>query len=116
EMLDNAARDESVRVVLWHGAGDSFSAGNDIADFLNSPPGPGESPQSRLINAFIAFEKPIVVAVQGAAIGGGTTMLLHCDFLYAAEDARVQLPFVNLAAGPEIGSSYLLPLRARFLD
>src|SRR5262245_20642364 len=107
DLLDSAARDESIRVVLWHGAGDTFSAGNDIADFLNHPPGPGESPQSRLIDAFIAFEKPIVAAVHGAAIGGGTTMLLHCDFVYAAENAKFQLPFVNIAAGPEFGSSYL---------
>src|SRR5215470_6042851 len=116
EILDEAARDESVRVVLWHGAGDLFSAGNDVADFLNNPPGPGDSPQSQLINAFIAFGKPIVAAVQGAAVGGGTTMLLHCDFVYAAETARFQLPFVNLAAGPEFGSSYLLQLRAGYLN
>jgi len=115
DLLDGAARDESIRVVLWHGAGDSFSAGNDVADFLNNPPGPGDSPQRRLIDAFIAFEKPIVAAVQGAAIGGGTTMLLHCDFVYAAESARFQLPFVNLALGPEFGSSYLLQLRAGYL-
>src|SRR5262245_12651492 len=115
DLLDSAARDESIRVVLWHAAGDVFSAGNDIADFLNNPPGPGESPQSRLINAFIAFEKPIVAAVHGAAIGGGTTMLLHCDFVYAAENAKFQLPFVNIAAGPEFGSSYLLQLRAGYL-
>src|SRR5262249_25800123 len=114
-VLNNAAHDESIRVVLWHAAGDSFSAGNDVADFLNNPPGPGDSPQSQLINAFIAFGKPIVAAVQGAAVGGGTTMLLHCDFVYAAETARFQLPFVNLAAGPEFGSSYLLQLRAGYL-
>src|SRR5262249_12178496 len=96
DALDGAARDESVRVVLGHGAGDSFSAGNDVADFLQNPPGPGESPQRRLMDAFIAFEKPIVAAVQGAAVGGGTTMLLHCDFVYAAESAKFQLPFVNL--------------------
>jgi enoyl-CoA hydratase/carnithine racemase len=113
--LDSAALDESIRVVLWHGAGDSFTAGNDVADFLNNPPGPGDSPQSRLINSFIAFEKPIVAAVQGAAVGGGTTMLLHCDFVYAAESARFQLPFVTLAAGPEFGSSYLLQLRSGYL-
>src|SRR5262245_4868538 len=115
DLLDGAARDESIRVVLWHAAGDSFSAGNDVADFLNNPPGPGDSPQRRLIDAFIAFEKPIVAAVQGAAVGGGTTMLLHCDFVYAAENARFQLPFVNLALGPEFGSSYLLQLRAGYL-
>ena len=69
--------------MLWHGAGDSFCAGNDIEDFLKNPPGPGESPQARLENAFVDFDKPLIAAVQGAAIGGGTTMLTHCDFVLA---------------------------------
>src|SRR5713226_124942 len=69
DLLNDAARDEQIRVVLWHGAGDSFSAGNDVEDFLKNPPGPGESPQARLIEALINFDKPIVAAVQGAAIG-----------------------------------------------
>jgi len=111
ELLDGAAKDDQIRVVLWHGAGGSFSAGNDLEDFMKNPPGPGESPQARLIHALINFEKPLVAAVQGAAIGGGTTMLAHCDFVYAGESAKFQLPFVNLALVPEFGSSYLLPLR-----
>ena len=111
ELLDAAATDDQVRVVLWHAAGDSFSAGNDLEDFMKNPPGPGESPQARLMRALINFEKPLVAAVQGVAIGGGTTMLAHCDFVYAAESARFQLPFVNLGLVPEFGSSYLLPLR-----
>jgi enoyl-CoA hydratase/carnithine racemase len=111
DVLDGAAKDDDIRVVLWHGAGDSFSAGNDVEDFMKNPPGPGESPQARLISALIDFEKPIVAAVHGAAIGGGTTMLAHCDFVYAGESARFQVPFVNLALVPEFGSSYLLPLR-----
>jgi enoyl-CoA hydratase/carnithine racemase len=79
EIFNEAAEDQEVRVVVWHGAGDAFSAGNDVADFLKNPPGPGDSPQARLMDAFVSFEKPIVVAVQGAAIGGGTTMLtLRC--------------------------------------
>jgi enoyl-CoA hydratase/carnithine racemase len=97
--------------VLWHGAGDAFCAGNDIGDFLKNPPAPGESPQSALINAFIAFEKPIVAAVQGAAVGGGTTMLMHCDFVYAGESAKFKLPFIDLALVPEFGSSYSIPAR-----
>ena len=111
DVFIEAARDERTLVALWHGAGDSFCAGNDIEDFVKNPPGPGESPQSQLIHALINFEKPLVAAVQGAAIGGGTTMLAHCDFVYAGESAKFQLPFVNLALVPEFGSSYLLPLR-----
>src|SRR6478672_4913273 len=111
ELLNGAAKDDQIHVVLWHAAGNSFSAGNDIEDFMKNPPAPGESPQAQLIHALINFEKPLVAAVQGAAIGGGTTMLAHCDFVYAAESARFQLPFVNLGLVPEFGSSYLLPLR-----
>src|SRR6266487_7154992 len=106
-----AADDEAVRVVLWHGAGDAFCAGNDVGDFLKNPPGPGESPQARLMNALIDFDKPIVAAVQGAAIGGGTTMLTHCDFVYAGESAKFQMPFVNLGLVPEFGSSCSVPMR-----
>jgi enoyl-CoA hydratase/carnithine racemase len=106
-----AAKDEAVRVVLWHGAGDAFCAGNDIGEFLKRPPGPGESPQSALMSALIAFEKPIVAAVQGVAVGGGTTMLTHCDFVYAGESAKFKLPFIDLAIVPEFGSSYSIPAR-----
>jgi enoyl-CoA hydratase/carnithine racemase len=115
DTLREADKDETVRVVLWHGAGDAFCAGNDIGDFLKNPPGPGESPQSRLINALIGFEKPIVAAVQGAAIGGGTTMLTHCDFVYAGESAKFQMPFVNLGLVPEFGSSFSVPARVGHL-
>jgi enoyl-CoA hydratase/carnithine racemase len=115
DVLDSAAKDDDVRVVLLHGAGDSFSAGNDLEDFLKNPPGSGESPQARLIGALINFEKPLVAAVHGVAIGGGTTMLAHCDFVYAAESTKFQVPFVNLALVPEFGSSYLLPSRVGYL-
>src|ERR1700758_2023923 len=111
ELLNGAAKDDQIRVVLWHAAGNSFSAGNDIEDFMKNPPPPGESPQAQLIHALINLDKPLVAAVQGAAIGGGTTMLAHCDFVYAGESAKFQLPFVNLALVPEFGSSYLFPLR-----
>lgn len=115
EFLEDSAKDDQVRVVLWHAAGDSFSAGNDLEDFMKNPPASGESPQSRLMHALINFEKPLVAAVQGVAIGGGTTMLAHCDFVYAGESAKFQLPFVNLALVPEFGSSCLLPLRFGYL-
>jgi enoyl-CoA hydratase/carnithine racemase len=111
EVFTDAANDERTRVVLWRGAGDSFCAGNDIEDFLKNPPGPGESPQARLMNALVDFDKPIVVAVQGAAIGGGTTMLMHCDFVYAGESARFRMPFIDLAVVPEFGSSCSVPAR-----
>ena len=108
-IFDEAANDENTRVVLWHGAGDSFCAGNDID--LKNPPGPGESPQARLMNALVDFDKPLVAAVHGAAIGGGTTMLTHCDFIYAGESTKFQMPFINLALVPEFGSSCSVPAR-----
>jgi enoyl-CoA hydratase/carnithine racemase len=110
KIFNEAANDDDTRVVLWHGAGDSFSAGNDIDDFLKKPPGPGESPQAALMNALVNFDKPVVAAVQGAAIGGGTTMLTHCDFVYAGESTHFQMPFINLAV-PEFGSSCSVPAR-----
>jgi enoyl-CoA hydratase/carnithine racemase len=109
EIFTDAAKNEQTRVVLWHGAGDSFCAGNDIEDFLKNPPGPGDSPQARLMNALVDFDKPIVAAVQGAAIGGGTTMLTHCDFVYAGESAKFRMPFIDLAVLPEFGSSCSIP-------
>ena len=115
DLLNDAAKDDQIRVVLWHGAGDSFSAGNDIQDFLKNPPGASESPQARLIQALIDFDKPIVAAVQGAAIGGGTTMLTHCDFVFAGESAKFRMPFVDLAVVPEFGTSYSVPARIGYL-
>jgi enoyl-CoA hydratase/carnithine racemase len=115
EIFSTANKNDAVHVVLWHGAGDSFCAGNDVQDFLKNPPGPQESPQARLTKAFIGFEKPIVAAVRGSAVGGGTTMLTHCEFVYASETAKFQLPFVNLGLTPEFGSSFSLPARAGYL-
>src|ERR1700756_2330484 len=109
DIFNAAANDANTRAVLWHGAGDSFCAGNDIEDFLKNPPGPGESPQFRLMEALGNFDNPLVVAVHGAAIGGGTTMLTHCDFIYAGESAKFQMPFINLAVVPEFGSSCSVP-------
>lgn len=110
-IFETAAKDLHTRVVLWHGAGDSFCAGNDIEDFLKNPPGPGESPQAGLMNALLDFDKPLVAAVHGAAVGGGTTMLTHCDFVYAGESTTFQMPFINLAVVPEFGSSCSIPAR-----
>ena len=115
EILNDAAKDEDILVVLWDGAGDSFSAGNDLQDFLKNPPGPGESPQAQLASALLNFNKPLIAAVQGVAIGGGTTLLTHCDFVYAGANAKFQLPFVNLGLVPEFGSSWSLPARSGYL-
>ena len=115
DLLNAAAKDNDIRVVLWHGAGDSFCAGNDLEDFLKNPMGPNDSPQSRLIEALINFDRPMVAAVQGFAIGGGTTMLTHCDFVYAGESAKFQMPFINLALVPEFGTSYSIPARVGYL-
>ena len=115
DLFTATAKDDQIRVVLWHGAGDSFCAGNDIEDFLNNPPGAGKSPQAMLIEALMNFDKPIVAAVHGAAIGGGATMLTHCDFVFAGESAKFQLPFVNLALVPEFGSSCTVPARVGYL-
>jgi enoyl-CoA hydratase/carnithine racemase len=108
-IFNKAASDANTRVVLWHGAGDSFCAGNDIEDFLKNPPGPGESPQAGLMKALVSLDKPLVAAAHGAAIGGGTTMLTHCDFIYAGQSTKFQMPFINLAVVPEFGSSYSVP-------
>jgi enoyl-CoA hydratase/carnithine racemase len=111
DILNEAALDARTRVVLWHGAGESFCAGNDIQDFLANPPAADASPQDQLMKAFVGFDKPLVAAVHGAAIGGGTTMLTHCDFVYAGESARFQMPFIHLALVPEFGSSWSVPAR-----
>lgn len=111
DILNDAAKDDGICSVLWYGAGDSFCAGNDVEDFLKNPPGPGESPQARLMKALVNFDKPLIAAVHGAAVGGGTTMLTHCDFVYAGESAKFQMPFINLGLTPEFGSSYSIPAR-----
>jgi enoyl-CoA hydratase/carnithine racemase len=115
DLINAAASDDGIRVVLLHGAGDSFSAGNDLGDFLTNPPKPGQSAQERFVGALIDFPKPLVAAVHGATIGSGTTMLTHCDFVYAAEGTRFQLPFVNLAVVPELGTSYLIPAQMGYI-
>jgi enoyl-CoA hydratase/carnithine racemase len=115
EVLAEGDKDDKVRVVLWHGAGDAFTAGNDIVDFLENPPHGSDSPQSRLTTALIDFAKPLVAAVRGIAVGGGTTMLTHCDFVVAGESTRFQVPFINLALTPEFGSSFSIPARAGYL-
>jgi enoyl-CoA hydratase/carnithine racemase len=109
EALARAAEPD-VRVVLLAGAEGVFTAGNDLSDFVMNPPSGEDSPVFRFLEAVSAFEKPLVAAVAGPAVGIGTTVLLHCDLVYAAPSARFALPFVNLGLCPEAASSYLLPL------
>jgi len=113
EALARAGADEQVRVVLVHGSRDCFTAGNDLGDFLKRPAG-AASPASRFFEVLPGLQKPVVAAVAGPAVGIGTTLLLHCDFVYAAPSARFQLPFVPLGIVPEFGSTYLLPLLAGY--
>lgn len=108
DALDRAAREDAVRVVLIHGQPGVFTAGNDLADFLNGPGDPGR-PVFSFLRSIAVAPKPLIAAVSGNAVGVGTTMLLHCDLVYAGESARFQLPFVNLGLCPEAASSLLLP-------
>jgi enoyl-CoA hydratase/carnithine racemase len=103
-----AETDDAVRVVVITGAGDAFTAGNDIKDFLENPPTDSDAPVFRFMHALAHLGKPAIAAVNGVAVGIGTTLLLHCDFAFAVPTARFQLPFVNLALVPEFGSSRLL--------
>jgi enoyl-CoA hydratase/carnithine racemase len=112
--LAAADADAQVRAVLLHGTAECFTAGNDVADFLDVPRDPGNSPARALFDVLPRMKKPVVAAVGGPAVGIGTTMLLHCDLVYAAPDARFQLPFVPLGIVPEFGSTFLLPLVAGY--
>ncbi|WP_394831355.1 enoyl-CoA hydratase [Pendulispora rubella] len=112
EALQSAQKNPAVRVVLLHATGDSFCSGNDINDFLSGTNlDPTTAPTIRFIEALVALDKPLVAAVQGAAVGIGTTMLLHADLVYAHESARFSVPFVGLGLVPEAASSLLLPRR-----
>ena len=114
EALATADADPAVRAILLTGGRDCFTAGNDLADFLERPPSGAGSPTWRFLETMPALAKPVVAAVAGPAVGVGTTMLLHCDLVYAAQTARFQLPFVALGIVPEFGSTYLLPLLAGY--
>jgi enoyl-CoA hydratase/carnithine racemase len=109
EALAQAATDPAVRVVVFQGHESIFSAGNDIGDFLNQPPSTQESPVFRFLRGIATFEKPLLAAVAGPAVGIGTTMLFHCDLVYAGDNAAFSMPFVNLGLCPEAASSLLAP-------
>jgi enoyl-CoA hydratase/carnithine racemase len=112
--LSEADADESVRVVLFHGSPEVFTAGNDLEDFIQRPPVGDDAPVFRFLQAVSTAAKPLVAAVNGPAVGLGTTLLLHCDLVYAGDNARFHLPFINLGLVPEFASSYLLPLIAGY--
>jgi len=114
QLLREAERDDAVRVVLFRGNGDSFSAGNDLEDFAANPPATAHAPVFEFLDAASQAVKPYVAAVTGSAVGIGTTLLLHCELVYAAEDARFALPFTRLGLVPEFASTYLLPLVAGY--
>jgi enoyl-CoA hydratase/carnithine racemase len=109
EALDAAVADNAVRAVLLTGQPGIFTSGNDIEDFMQRPPGTAESPAFVFMRALMACDKPVVAAVTGAAIGIGTTMLLHCDFVYVSDEARLAMPFVSLGLVPEFASSLIVP-------
>ena len=117
ETFDDAERDKSVAALLLSGKGGVFTAGNDIGDFLKAATAAAGahdargSPGWRFISQLAVFEKPLVAAVEGDAVGIGTTLCFHCDLVYAAPGARFQMPFVNLGLVPEAGSSLLAPQR-----
>jgi enoyl-CoA hydratase/carnithine racemase len=114
DALNGADADPAVRAILLHGHEDAFSAGNDLNDFLENPPRGTDSGVARFLRAIVEVKKPLVAAVAGPAVGVGTTMLLHCDLVYAADNAKFALPFVTLGLCPEAASSYLLPLLAGY--
>jgi len=107
DALLGCAVEDAVRVILFTAEGDSFTAGNDLADFM--APRVGEQAVTGFLRAIATAPKPLIAAVRGNAVGVGTTMLLHCDLIVASETARLQVPFVNLGLVPEAASSLLLP-------
>lgn len=109
DVICDANNEALVRVIVLTGTDDFFTSGNDLLDFMNEPDIHEQHPVVRFMRALQGSAKPVVAIVRGHAIGIGTTLLLHCDLVYAAEDARLQLPFVNLGLCPEYASSYLVP-------
>ncbi|MFD2096413.1 enoyl-CoA hydratase [Corallincola platygyrae] len=114
DALEQASQNDEIRVVMFQGASNCFTAGNDLKDFLAMNQPPESLPVVHFLRALMYFEKPLVASVTGAAVGIGTTLLLHCDLIYAAEDSRFQLPFTQLGLVPEAGASVLLPQLAGY--
>lgn len=114
DALRTADADPAVKAILIHGKPDCFSAGNDLEDFLGKPPHGEDAPVTRFLHAISTVAKPIIAAVGGPAVGIGTTMLLHCDLVYATPAAKFRLPFTSLGLVPEAASSLLLPAIAGY--
>ena len=111
DAIEGAANDPAIRLITLEGQGEDFTAGNDLADFLNEMPAPGSEdiPVWRLLRALANNEVPLVAAVHGNAVGIGTTMLFHCDLVLAEQGSRFIMPFVDLGLVPEAASSLLMP-------
>ncbi|WP_201747275.1 enoyl-CoA hydratase [Glaciimonas sp. PCH181] len=114
DAMKDAEADAEVRAILFVGQPQIFSAGNDIEDFLKNPPNSESSPVFQFLWQISHASKPLVAAVAGAAVGIGTTMLLHCDLVYAADNARFSMPFTQLGLCPEAASSLLFPQLAGY--
>ena len=104
-----AESDQSIRAIIIQGSADCFTSGNDVSDFIKNERTGTDSPVYRFLKAVCHASNPLIAAVNGPAVGIGTTMLLHCDLIYVAQNARLKMPFVNLGLCPEAGSSFLLP-------
>lgn len=109
DALRAAVSDAGVRAVLITGQPGMFTSGNDLEDFMQRPPQGMDSPVFQFMQALLDCDKPVVAAVTGVAVGIGTTMLLHCDFVYVSDEARLAMPFVSLGLVPEYASSLVLP-------
>jgi enoyl-CoA hydratase/carnithine racemase len=109
DALKDAECDAGVRAILFTGKSEIFTAGNDLDDFLKNPPQSTKSPVYQFIQNLSHATKPVIAAVSGLAVGIGTTLLLHCDFVYAADNAKFSMPFAKLGLCPEFASSLLLP-------
>ncbi|WP_339542295.1 enoyl-CoA hydratase-related protein [Pseudomonas sp. JAI120] len=109
QALEQADADPDINAVLIQGSSGCFTAGNDIGDFLEQPPSDLDSPAFHFMKSLLNCRKPVIAAVAGAAVGIGTTLLLHCDLVYISRDARLRMPFVNLGLCPEFGASLILP-------
>ncbi|MFQ2732315.1 enoyl-CoA hydratase-related protein [Aeromonas caviae] len=109
DALRQAARDEEVHVLLLQGQAECFTAGNDLADFVGKLALEPDDPILQFLHTLADFPKPVIAAVGGPAVGIGTTLLLHCDLVYLGDNARLQLPFVELGLVPEFAASLLLP-------